>query len=88
VRWSTDLRRVWRGKDGWLVLARVIDCHTRQLLGWHLGLVFTSRHNTRLVRSYGLNQEFITPQLRAAERPGRTRDPDDQGAVRSRASST
>jgi putative transposase len=25
------------------------------------GLVFTSRHCTRLVRSYGLKQEFITP---------------------------
>ncbi len=35
-RWSTDLCRVWGGKDGWLVLALVIDCHTRQLLGWHL----------------------------------------------------
>ncbi len=97
-RWATDLCRVWGGRDGWLVLALVIDCHTRQLLGWHLartgkattagaaleqalitrygtlgrvrtpfllrsdnGLVFTSRHYTRLVRSYGLNQEFITP---------------------------
>lgn len=76
----------------------MIDCHTRQLLGWQLsrndkasttaaaleqalitgygtlgrvpatsllrsdnGLVFTSRHYTRLVRSYGLQQEFITP---------------------------
>ena len=75
-----------------------IDCHTRQLLGWHLsrtgkastasaaleqvlitrygtlgrvrepfllrsdnGLVFTSRDYTRLVRSHGLKQEFITP---------------------------
>ena len=35
-RWSTDLCRVWGGRDGWLVLALVIDCHTRQLLGWHL----------------------------------------------------
>lgn len=25
------------------------------------GLVFTSRHYTALVRSYGLKQEFITP---------------------------
>jgi putative transposase len=76
----------------------VIDCSTRQLLGWHLsrtgkastasaaleqalitrfgtlgrvpepfllrsdnGLVFASRDYTRLVRSYGLRQEFITP---------------------------
>jgi putative transposase len=75
-----------------------MDCHTRELLGWHLsrsgkattagsaleqalitrcgtlgrvpepfllrsgnGLVFTSRSYTKLVRSYGLRQEFITP---------------------------
>ena len=75
-----------------------MDCHTRELLGWHLsrsgkagtatsaleqaliarfgtlgrvnkpfllrsdnGLVFTSRDYTRMVRSYGLKQEFITP---------------------------
>jgi putative transposase len=97
-RWATDLCRVWGGRDGWLTLALVMDCHTRQLLGWHLsrsgksttaasaleqalinrygtlgrvptpfllrsdnGLVFTSRNYTRLVRSYGLRQEFITP---------------------------
>ncbi|WP_232825118.1 IS3 family transposase [Salinicola sp. RZ23] len=35
-RWSNDLCRVWGGRDGWLTLALVIDCHTRQLLGWHL----------------------------------------------------
>lgn len=34
-RWSTDLCRVWSG-DGWTTLALVIDCHTRELLGWHL----------------------------------------------------
>jgi len=97
-RWATDLCRVWGGRDGWLTLALVVDCHTRELLGWHLsrsgkastagaaleqaliarfgtlgrvpnsfllrsdnGLVFTSRDYTRLVRSYGLKQEFITP---------------------------
>lgn len=97
-RWSTDLCRVWAGRDGWAVLALVIDCHTRELLGWHLsrsgkartaesaleqaliarygtlgrvrvpcllrsdnGLVFTSRSYMALVRSYGLQQEFITP---------------------------
>jgi putative transposase len=97
-RWSTDLCRIWAGRDGWATLSLVIDCHTRELLGWHLsrsgkastagsalehaliarfgtlgrvptpfllrsdnGLVFTSRHYTALVRSYGLRQEFITP---------------------------
>ncbi|MEI2260006.1 hypothetical protein OHC51_03300 [Stenotrophomonas indicatrix] len=34
-RWATDLCRVWGGRDGWLSLALVIDCSTRQLLGWH-----------------------------------------------------
>ena len=97
-RWATVLCRVWGGRDGWLVLALVIDCTTRQLLGWHLsrsgkaataaaaleqsliarfgtlgrakapfllrsdnGLVFSSRSYTALVRSYCLQQEFITP---------------------------
>ncbi len=35
-RWATDLCRVWAGCDGWAVLALVIDCHSRELLGWHL----------------------------------------------------
>ena len=35
-RWSTDMCRVWAGRDGWAMLALVIDCHTRELLGWHL----------------------------------------------------
>lgn len=78
--------------------ALVVDCCSRELLGWHLsrsgksktaesaleqaliarfgtlgkveksfllrsdnGLVFTSRSYTALVKSYGLQQEFITP---------------------------
>ncbi|TCO11967.1 integrase-like protein [Camelimonas lactis] len=28
--------RVWAGKDRWTTLALVIDCHTRELPGWHL----------------------------------------------------
>lgn len=94
-RWATGLCRVC---GGWLTLALVMDCHTRQVLDWQLsrsgkattapsaleqalitrygalarvpktfllrsdiGLVFTSRIYTQLVRSYGLKQEFITP---------------------------
>lgn len=25
-----------KGRDGWTTLALVIDCHTREFLGWHL----------------------------------------------------
>jgi putative transposase len=35
-RWATDLCRVWAGRDQWVTLALVIDCYTRELLGWHL----------------------------------------------------
>ena len=94
---KNTVQRIFQLK-GWQTLALVIDCHTRELLGWQLsrsgrattamsaleqalivrfgtlgrvptpfllrsdnGLVFTSRAYTRLVRSYGLRQEFITP---------------------------
>ncbi|WP_323073795.1 DDE-type integrase/transposase/recombinase [Mycetohabitans endofungorum] len=35
-RWSTDLCRIWAGRDGWAPLALVMECHTRELLGWQL----------------------------------------------------
>ena len=28
--------RIWAGRDQWSTLALVIDCHTRELLGWNL----------------------------------------------------
>jgi putative transposase len=98
TRWSTDLARVWCGKDRWCTLAVVMDCGSRELLGWQLsrsakaqtaesalehalinrfgclgrvpkkfklrsdnGLVFCSKSYIRLVKAYGLEQEFITP---------------------------
>ena len=42
-RWATDLCRVWTGRDRWTHLALVIDCHTRELLGWHLSRSGRSR---------------------------------------------
>ena len=35
-RWSTDLARVWCGQDRWCTLALVMDCCTREILGWRL----------------------------------------------------
>jgi len=33
-RWSTDVCRVWAGRDDWATLALAIDCQTRELRGW------------------------------------------------------
>ena len=53
-RWATDLCRVWAGRDGWANLALVIDCHTRELLGWHL----SRRGNAKTAES-ALEQALI-----------------------------
>lgn len=34
-RWSTDLCRIWVGRNNWATLALVIDYHMRELLGRH-----------------------------------------------------
>jgi len=53
-RWSTDMCRVWTGRDGWATLALVIDCHTRELVGWHL-----SRSGTATTASSALEHALI-----------------------------
>lgn len=35
-RWSTDLAMVWCGRDRWCHIAIVIDCCSREVLGWRL----------------------------------------------------
>lgn len=42
-RWSTDLARVWCGKDRWCTLALVMDCCTREILGWRLSRSATAK---------------------------------------------
>ena len=42
-RWATDLCRVWVGRDGWATLALVIDCFSRESLGWHVSRSGKSR---------------------------------------------
>lgn len=54
-RWSTDLARLWAGRDQWASLALVMDCHTRELLGWHL-----SRSGKATTASSALEQALIT----------------------------
>jgi IS30 family transposase len=41
--WAPYLCRVWAVRDQWAHLALVIDCHTRELLGWHLSRSGRSR---------------------------------------------
>ncbi|MGL6551924.1 DDE-type integrase/transposase/recombinase [Aeromonas jandaei] len=54
-RWATVLCRIWAGKDGWCLLALVISCHTRELLGWHL-----SRSGKSKTADAALEQTLIT----------------------------
>jgi len=54
-RWSTDMCRVWTGRDGWATLALVIGCHTRELLGWH-----RSRCGKATTASSALEHALIT----------------------------
>lgn len=36
-RWATDMARVWCGEEHrWCALTLVMDCYTRELLGWRL----------------------------------------------------
>ncbi|MDH5821920.1 hypothetical protein QFW77_02790 [Luteimonas sp. RD2P54] len=60
-RWATDLCRVWGGRDGWLTLALVIDCHTRQFLGWQL-----SRSGRATTAAAALEQALLTATARLA----------------------
>lgn len=67
-RWATDLCHIWGGRDGWLTLALVIDCHTRQLLGWQLsrsGKASTAAAalEQALIPRYGRPGRVITPFL-------------------------
>lgn len=67
-RWATDLCRIWCGRDGWAVLALVIDCCTRELLGWHLSRSGRSRTaeaalEQALIARYGTLGRVPTPFL-------------------------
>lgn len=67
-RWATDLCRIWAGRDQWTTLVLVIDCHTRELLGWHLsrsGKAKTAESalEQALIARYGTLGRVPTPFL-------------------------
>ena len=67
-RWATDLCRIWAGRDHWTTLALVLDCHTRELLGWHLSRSGKARTaesalEQALIARYGTLGRVPTPFL-------------------------
>ncbi len=58
-RWATDLARIWCGKDRWCHIALVIDCASRELLGWRL----SSRGHTATAEA-ALEEALIHTPLR------------------------
>jgi putative transposase len=69
--------RVWCGRDNWATLALVIDCHTRELLGWHLSRSGRSKTaesalEQALIARYGhlgVNGALLFPKKGAANFP-------------------
>lgn len=71
-RWATDMCRVWCGRDNWATLTLVIDCHTRELLGWHLSRSGRSKTaesalEQALIAQYGHLGRVQTPFLLRSE---------------------
>lgn len=75
-RWATDLCRIWAGKDSWATLALVMDCHTREVLGWHLSKSGKAKTpvaalEQALIARFGTLGEVETPfLLPQRQRPG------------------
>lgn len=54
-RWATDLAMIWCGRDRWCHLALVIDCGSRELLGWRL-----SRRGHAATAEAALEEALVT----------------------------
>jgi putative transposase len=50
-RWATDLAMVHCGKDGWCSIVPVIDCCTREVLGWELDRTARAKTAERALES-------------------------------------
>lgn len=50
-RWATDIALVHCGDDGWCALVPVIDCCTREVVGWELSDSWRSRTAERALES-------------------------------------
>jgi putative transposase len=56
-RWATDIALVWCGDDGWCSFVPVLDCCTRQVLGWELAHTARAKTAERALES-ALLQRF------------------------------
>ena len=56
-RWSTDIASVDCGQDGWCAFVPVIDCHTREVVGWELDRTARSKTAERALEN-GLLARF------------------------------
>jgi putative transposase len=52
--WHLDMTKVWTAQHGWVYLHAIIDCCTRELVGWSLELRCHRRRGDRLRRGGGL----------------------------------
>ncbi len=55
-RWSTDIAMVFCGKEGWCSFVPVIDCCTREVLGWELSLTARAKTAERALEQALLNR--------------------------------
>ncbi len=52
-RWSTDLARVWCSEDRWCTLTLVMDCCTKEILGWRLSQSAEAALEYALINRFG-----------------------------------
>jgi len=50
-RWAIDMTHVYCGKDGWVHLVAVKDCHDREIIGWEFALRGRSREAERALEA-------------------------------------
>jgi putative transposase len=56
-RWATDIALIWCGeRDGWCSFVPVLDCCTRQVLGWELAPTARAKTAERALESALLNR--------------------------------
>ena len=57
-RWATDIALVHCGTDGWRAMVNVIDCCTREILGWELDRIARAKTTERALEGALLSSRF------------------------------